>query len=89
MCRFVVYAIDNRQPPGLQNLPNRQPITLPTKPQTHENHTHRLPTLATAHPQGVRQLLKTRPLRNHQALVRQLDPARSYPSSQKRLTWNG
>jgi hypothetical protein len=35
------------------------------KPQTHENHTHRLQTLATAHPQGMRQLLKARPLRNH------------------------
>ena len=29
----------------------------------------------------------TRPLRNHQALVRQLDPARSYPSSQKRMRY--
>ena len=57
----------------------------PTKPQTHENHTNRLQTLATAHPQGMRELHQTRPLRNHQGLVRQLDPARSYPSSQKRM----
>jgi len=34
----------------------------------------------------VRQLQPTRQIRNHQALVRQLDPARSHPSSQKRLT---
>jgi len=75
-----------RQPTRWPNLPHRQPITLPTKPQTHENHTNRLPTLATAHPQGVRQLRPTRQIRNHQGLVRQLDPARSYPPSQKRLT---
>ena len=55
-------------------------------PQPHENHTHRFPTLATAHPQGVRQLQPPRQIRNDQALVRQLDPARSYPPSQKRLT---
>ncbi len=61
-------------------------ITLPTKPQPHENHTNRFPTLATPHPQGVRQLQPTRQKRNHQGLVRQLDPARSYPPSQKRLT---
>jgi hypothetical protein len=30
--------------------PNRQPLTLLTKPQPHENHTYRFPTLATAHP---------------------------------------
>ena len=60
--------------------------TLNHKPQTYENHTNRLQTLATAHPQGVRQLHQTRPFRNHQGLVRQLDPARSYPSSQKRLS---
>ncbi len=64
---------------------NRQPLTLPTKPQTHENHTNRFPTLATAHPQGMRQLQPPRQKRNHQALVRQLDPARSHPPSQKRL----
>jgi hypothetical protein len=58
----------------------------PPKPQPHENHTYRFPTLATAYPQGVRQLQPTRQIRNHQALVRQLDPAWSHPSSQKRLT---
>jgi len=36
-----------------------------TKPQPHENHTHRFPTLATAYPQGMRQLPKARPFRNH------------------------
>ncbi len=64
-------------------------MTLNLKPQTHENYTYRFPTLATAYPQGVRQLQPPRQIRNHQALVRQLDPARSYPPSQKRLTWNG
>ena len=56
------------------------------KPQTHENHTNRFPTLAIAYPQGVRQLQPPRQIRNHQALVRKLDSARSYPPSQKRLT---
>ncbi len=55
------------------------------KPQTHENHTNRFPTLADSHPQGVRQLQPARQIRNHQGLVRQLDPARSNPPSQKRL----
>ena len=40
----------NRQPLVLPNLAHRQPITLPTKPQTHENHTNRFSTLATAYP---------------------------------------
>jgi len=60
-------------------------LTLPTKPQPHENHTNRFPTLATAHPQGMRELQSPRQIRNHQGLVRELDPARSYPPSQKRL----
>ncbi len=59
--------------------------TLNLKPQTYENHTNRFPTLADSHPQGLRQLQPTRQIRNHQGLVRQLDPARSNPSSQKRL----
>ena len=60
--------------------------TLNPKPQTHETNPNRFPTLATAYPQGVRQLQPPRQKRNHQALVRQLDTARSHPSSEKRLS---
>ena len=60
--------------------------TLNPKPQTHENHTHRFPTLADSHPQGMRQLPKARPFRNHPPMASELRPARPYPPSQKRLT---
>ena len=86
----------NRQPTGLPNLHPRQPITchklpkttqiVPYKPQTHENHTDRLQTLADSHPQGVRELHQARPLRNHPPMEGQLHPARTYHPSQKRLT---
>jgi hypothetical protein len=73
------------QPITCHKIPKTTQI-VPYKPQTYENHTNRFQTLATAYPQGLRQLLKARPFRNHQGVVRQLDPARSHPPSQKRLT---
>ena len=46
------------------------------QPLTHETNPHRFPPLANPHPQGVRELRPTRPLRNHFSVESELDPAR-------------